>query len=98
MALGLFGCRREASAPNTCVPSVMYDGNLYSTTGKQLPGEVAEEAFVGRITSTVPPTQWPEEDGQANFEGLDSPYAITSTGFVVMFNQEWTLFELREEA
>jgi hypothetical protein len=97
IALGLSGCREEVSTPDTYVPSVMYDGDIYCTTGKQVPGEVAEDAIIGRITSTVSLTQWPEEDGQANFDGLDSPYAMTSDGFVVLFNNEWTLFELREE-
>lgn len=60
-------------------------------------GYMAEDAIIGRITSTVSLTQWPEEDGQANFDGLDSPYAMTSDGFVVLLNNEWTLFELREE-
>lgn len=98
-ALGLSGCQNEASAPyapNACVPSVMYDGDIYCTTGKQMPGEVAEDAIIGRIASTVPLSQWPEEEGQANFDGLDSPYAVTSDGFVVLLNNEWTLFEMRE--
>lgn len=96
IALSLSGCQKEASAPDACVPSVMYDGGIYCTTGKQMPGEIAEDAIIGRITSTVSLSQWPEEDGQANFDGLDSPYAITSDGFVVLLENEWTLFELRE--
>ncbi len=40
IALGLSGCQNEASTPNACVPSVMYNGDIYCTTGKQLPGEV----------------------------------------------------------
>lgn len=100
IVLGLSGCHKEESSPNTpntYPPSVMYNGDIYCTTGKQIVGEVAEDAIIGRITSTVSLTQWPEEDGQANFDGLDSPYAITSDGFVVLFNNEWTLFELEEE-
>ena len=42
--------------------------------------------------------RWPEEDGQANFDGLNSPYAMTSDGFVVLLENEWTLFERREFA
>ena len=61
-----------------------------------MPGEIAEDAIIGRITSTVSLSQWPEEEGQANFDGLDSPYAMTSDGFVVLLEHEWTLFELRE--
>ena len=96
MVLALSGCQKEASTPNARVPAVMYDGHIYCTTGKQMPGEIAEEAIIGRITSTVSLSQWPEEEGQANFDGLDSPYAMTSDGFVVLLENEWTLFELRE--
>lgn len=96
IALGLSGCQNEASTPNACVPSVMYNGDIYCTTGKQLPGEVAENAIIGKITSTVSLSQWPEEDGQANFDGLDSSYAITSDGFVVLLDNEWTLFAARD--
>lgn len=96
IVLELSGCQNKASTPNACVPSVMYNGDIYCTTGKQLPGEVAENAIIGKITSTVSLSQWPEEDGQANFDGLDSPYAITSDGFVVLLDNEWTLFETRD--
>ena len=44
IALGLSGCREEVSTPDTYVPSVMYDGDIYCTTGKQVPGEVAEDS------------------------------------------------------
>ena len=96
LALGLAGCQGKDSAPSTCAPSVMYGGDIYCTTGKQMPGEVEE--ILGRIASVVSPSQWPEEDGQANFDGLDSPYAMTSDGLVVLFENEWTLFERREFA
>jgi len=49
-----------------------------------------------RITSTVPLSQWPEEDGQANFDILGAAYANTSDGIVVFIDNEWTLFEKRE--
>ena len=32
IALGLSGCREEVSTPDTYVPSVMYDGDIYCTT------------------------------------------------------------------
>jgi len=82
--------------PNACVPSVMHDGNLYLTTGKQMPIEVEEDAIVGRITSVVPLSQWPEKDGQANFGVVDAPFAIVPDGFVVLWESEWTLFEIQE--
>ncbi len=68
--LSLSGCHKEPSTPKARVPSIMYNGEIYCTTGKQMPGEVAEDAIIGEITSTVSLSQWPEEDGQANFDIL----------------------------
>jgi len=74
----------------------MYGGEIYCTTGKQMPGEVSEDAILGEVTSIVSLTQWPEEEGQANFDILGAAYAITSDGFVVLVDNEWTLFEKRD--
>ena len=63
--LSLSGCHKEPSTPKALVPSIMYNGEIYCSTGKQMPGEVAEDAIIGEITSTVPLSQWPEEDGRA---------------------------------
>ena len=86
-----------AASPVAFVPAVMYNGDIYCTTENQLAGEVAERAIVGEINSVVPLTQWPEKDGQANFEILNAPYAVTSDGLVVLVENEWTLFEIRTE-
>ena len=94
--LSLAVCHKEPSTPNACVPSIMYNGEIYCTTGKQMPGEVADDAIIGEITSTVSLSQWPEEDGQANFDILGAAYATTSDGLVVFIDNEWTLFEKRE--
>ncbi len=98
LVLGLSGCREEPapSTPDVLVPAVMYNGEIYCSTGRQLAGEVAPEAIVGEITSTVPLSQWPTEEGQANFDGLGHPYAVTSDGLLVTVDNEWTLFELRD--
>ena len=54
---GLVGCgQKEQSTPNTpnaTIPSIMYEGNLYKTTGRQIPAEVDETAIVGNISSVV---------------------------------------------
>ena len=94
--LSLSGCHKEPSTPKALVPSIMYNGEIYCSTGKQMPGEVAEDAIIGEITSTVPLSQWPEEDGQANFDILGAAYANTSDGLVAFIDNEWTLFEKRE--
>ena len=94
--LSLSGCHKEPSTPKALVPSIMYNGEIYCSTGKQMPGEVAEDAIIGEITSTVPLSQWPEEDGQANFDFLGAAYAYTSVGLVAFIDNVWTLFEKRE--
>ena len=51
--LSLSGCHKEPSTPKALVPSIMYNGEIYCSTGKQMPGEVAEDAIIGEITSTI---------------------------------------------
>lgn len=55
-----------------------------------------EQTVLQNINATVPLSQWPEEDGQANFDILGAAYANTSDGIVVFIDNEWTLFEKRE--
>ena len=80
--------------PNAMVPSIMYKGGLYRTTGKAIPAEVDESAIVGEISSVVPLSQLPSKDGEANFGQIGDLYAITSDGLLVIMNHEWVLFEL----
>ena len=98
--LGLVACgAKEQTTPNTpnaTIPSIMYEGNLYKTTGKQIPAEVDETDIVGNISSVVPLSQFPTNDGEANFGQVGDPYALTADGLVVLLNNEWTLFELLE--
>lgn len=84
-------------APNAMVPSIMYEGNRYRTTGKAIPAEVDESAIVGEISSVVPLSQLPTKDGEANFGQIGDPYAITSDGLLVIMNHEWVLFELNKK-
>lgn len=81
-------------APNAMVPSIMYEGSLYRTTGKAIPAEVDESAIVGEISSVVPLSQLPTKDGEANFGQIGDPYAFTCDGLLVIMNHEWVIFEL----
>jgi len=54
--------------PNAMVPSIVYEGNLYRTTGKQIPATVDESAIVSRISSVVLLSQLPSNEGEANSE------------------------------
>ena len=83
-------------APNAMVPSIMYEGSLYRTTGKVIPAEVDKSAIVGEISSVVPLSQLPTKDGEANFGQIGDPYAITSDGLLVIMGHEWVIFERSE--
>ncbi len=100
LALSLVGCGKKESeepeTPNALVPSIMYNGEIYGTTGRQIPAEVDASAYAGKVTSTVPLSEWPSEEGQANFGEVGIPYAMTSEGFAVLMNNEWTVFEIME--
>ena len=95
--LTLMGCGANnqvaPDAPNAMVPSIMYEGSLYRTTGKVIPAEVDESAIVGELSSVVPLSQLPTKDGEANFGQIGDPYAITSDGLLVIMGHEWVKFE-----
>lgn len=100
LSLPLTGCGREAPAtPDTYSPTIMLDSVLYHLSDKgEMSGDVDPSAIQGEITSTVPPTQLPKEHSQANFGSADDPYAFTSDGLMVLFNNEWTLFTAEDTA
>lgn len=88
------GCAKEPAPemPNTMPPSVMIDGLLYQTTGKQMPGEV-DPSVIEEISETVPPSQLPYENGQSNWGVEIVKYAFVKDGLVVLLGNEWTLFQ-----
>jgi len=96
--MALAGCGRSQDAPtapttpNTYLPTIMYDGKLYHLNSKGIVVDVDQAEIIGYVSSTVPLSQLPAENGQANFGDTDTPYAMTDLGLAVMFNSEWTLF------
>ena len=89
LSLLLIGCERVSETPDSYLPSIMIDGVLYHLSDKgETSGDVDPSAIQGEITSTVPLTQLPKEHGQANFGSAGDPYAFTSDGLVVLFNNE----------
>ena len=80
-------------SPNALVPSVMIEGTLYLMSQKEKPSiDIAESDYSGVILSTVPLSEWPTENGQANIDIKGVPYAEYGNGFIVLWNGEWTLF------
>lgn len=48
----------------------------YGGDGLPLPGvTVEDDEILGRVTSTAPPNRVPEQDGEANFLEVGTPYA-----------------------
>ena len=99
---GIVGCGKSEQVvpdtPNAMVPSIIYEGIRYRTTGKEIPAEVDESAIVGRISSVVPLSQLPTKECEANFGEIGDPYALTSDGLLVLMNNEWVQFVLSDDA
>lgn len=99
--VGIVGCGKKEQVvpdtPNAMVPSIIYEGIRYRTTGKEIPAEVDESAIVGRISSVVPLSQLPTKEGEANFGEVGDPYAMTSEGLLVLMNNDWVSFVLFDD-
>lgn len=95
LALIIGGCSRNTvpQSPNTMPPSVMVDGIIYQSTGKQLPGEVDPSAIAGSIAEILPGSELPSQDYQSNCGEVGMNYAFVEDGLVVLLANEWTLFE-----
>ena len=95
LSLLLSGCASESApeVPNTMPPSVMIDGQLYQTTGKQMPVEVDPSAIAGSIAEIIPGSELPSKDLQSNCGEVGMNYAFVEDGLVVLLANEWTLFE-----
>jgi len=104
--LGLFlltGCEGPSEPvpemPNTMHPAIVVDGELYYTTGVEIPIEPGDEV-IQEITRVVDSKGLPKEEGEINFPVEDAMYAKIIDGeeyVVVLINNEWVRFEKREE-
>lgn len=79
--------------PDVLMPAICVDGTVYILTDRKLAGEVDGSAILGYVNSLVPLSEWPTKNGQANFDQYGVPYAVVSEGLVVLYSNEWTLFE-----
>lgn len=99
----LAGCEGPSEpvpeTPNTMQPAIVVDGELYYTTGIEIPIEPGEEV-IQEITRVVDLKELPKEEGEINFPLEDAVYAKINDGeeyVVVLINNEWVRFEKREE-
>ena len=85
-------------APNTYLPQIMHNGVIYYfDSRRQFDIELSPSFDAPKITSTVPLSQVPQENGQANFEGSDfggfgSLYTPYNDGLLVYWNDRWAYF------
>lgn len=92
----LIGCQGSPTAPNTLPPTIMVDDVLYYYTGNEISAEIDESAIIGKVESSVSLTKLPEKNGESNIAAEGSPYARYEDDIVVLMNEEWVLFELRD--
>ena len=102
------GCSSDGQTGNedvkwVCPMTVMVDGNLYQHE-RALDGdiEVDKSQILGNISSVVSITQLPKQDGEANYDIMDAPYARWNDEnygdtIVVFYNDVWHIFSLYEE-
>ncbi len=97
-ALLIAGCSAQPEYPK----AIMVEDVTYLSTGEELPIEMAPEAMVGFVTSTV--YGMPAEHGQANFdEALGKAYArctdaAGNEGIAIDLNGGWLFFLPEEKA
>lgn len=94
------GCQNNApnpvaETPNTMPPSIMVDGEIYSTTGIQMPIEPVEST-IKTVSSVIKGTELPSSDGEINFPIPDTQYAKINDReiyIVVLIDLDWVKFE-----
>ena len=96
-AVFLLGGGGKTDTPNALVPTVMVDDVLYSIADREVFVNAEDSEILGRITSTVPVSELPTENGQANIPFQDAPYARFKNGVVLLMDGKWTFFEPRDK-
>ena len=90
--LMLTACSGQAK-PDVPIRMLMVDGEHYLDSGRgPVPGEVAPEAILGQISSTVEQDQKPTQNGQSNFGCVGADYARVKECIAVLIDHEWYVF------
>lgn len=96
------GCQKDTpvpETPNTMPPSIMVDGELYYSTGEEMPIE-PDESVIKTVTSVINGAELPSKDGEINFPIIDAKYAKINDYeeyVVVNMDLEWVKFEKRAD-
>ena len=102
IVVSFIGCDTEKvtpETPNTMSPSIMVDGELYSTTGEEMTIE-PDESVIKTVTSIIKGTELPSNEGEINFPVPSTKYAKINDNeeyVVVLMDLEWIKFEKRDD-
>ena len=94
----IIGCDKQhptAEVPNTMRPSIVVDGELFSTTGNSSPIE-PDESVIKTVISVISGTEMPLNEGEINFPQPGTKYAKIQGNeeyVVVMIDLEWIQFD-----
>lgn len=84
---------RSILGPDVYPASLMVDEQLYYYTGEAVETAIEEGDAIGKIAATVPQTEVPKENGQANIPFEDAPYARYGGDMIVFIDDKWILFK-----
>ncbi len=92
----------EEPVENTCPYALMHDGVLYYDTGEYIfeKVEYSGKDILGEVTSEIPETKMPSQNGQANIPITGSIYIkhpLAESGILVLIKDKWYIFETRGE-
>jgi hypothetical protein len=85
------------AAPNARQPSIMVDDVYYFISGINANVEIDESDYLGKITSTVPLSEIPVENGHSNFVAVGTPYAEYENGIIALIEGKWVIFEVWDD-
>ena len=94
----IIGCDKQhdiPEVPNTMRPSIVVDGELFSTTGNCSPIE-PDESAIKTFISVISGTEMPLNEGEINFPQPGTKYAKIQGNeeyVVVMIDLEWIRFD-----
>ncbi|MCL2079912.1 MAG: hypothetical protein FWH17_08760 [Oscillospiraceae bacterium] len=87
----------EPNAPNAMPPAIMVNDILYRISenpeGRNLNIEVDKADYLGMVTSSIPLSEMPTENGQSNCVQAGTPYIEHGNGIGLFMAENWVLFK-----
>jgi len=96
LCLLLASCGAGYGVESDYPAAIMVDGVTYTSTTREIPAEIDESAILGYANSYA--DGMPKKDGEINFNSeLGNAYARCEGGIAVLIDNEWVLFEVKDE-